>query len=73
MDELERIFAGEKRANGTKKKGDKRADEYDVRGSDIDDRYRYTEDGHRIYTPEELKLGDIQDGPDCPFDCNCCF
>jgi len=35
---------------------------------------RYTEEGFRIYTPEQLK----QDQPEylrgeCPFDCNCCF
>ena len=34
---------------------------------------RYTEDGYRIYTMEELGLGEGGDGPDCPFDCNCCF
>lgn len=34
---------------------------------------RYTEDGLRIYTAEELKIGQGGDTADCPFDCNCCF
>ena len=34
---------------------------------------RYTEDGLRIYTEEELKIGQGGDTADCPFDCNCCF
>ncbi|SPO25457.1 uncharacterized protein UTRI_03123_B [Ustilago trichophora] len=31
-----------------------------------------TEDGLRIFTAEELKLGQGGDTPDCPFDCQCC-
>lgn len=31
-----------------------------------------TEDGLRIFTAEELKLGQGGDTPLCPFDCDCC-
>ena len=34
---------------------------------------KYTEDGLKIYTMDELKIGLGGDTPDCPFDCNCCF
>ena len=33
---------------------------------------RRTEDGLRIFTAEELKLGQGGDTEDCPFDCQCC-
>ncbi|SAM82144.1 uncharacterized protein UBRO_04443 [Ustilago bromivora] len=33
-----------------------------------------TEDGLRIFTAAELRLGEGSGGtPDCPFDCQCCF
>lgn len=32
-----------------------------------------TEEGWRIYTPEELNIGKGGDTDLCPFDCNCCF
>jgi hypothetical protein len=35
---------------------------------------RKTSDGYKIYTEEELGLNiKSKNGPDCPFDCNCCF
>jgi hypothetical protein len=34
---------------------------------------RFTEEGYRIYTLEELNVGKGGDTPLCPFDCNCCF
>lgn len=34
---------------------------------------KYTEEGFKIYTAEELKIGQGGDTSDCPFDCNCCF
>ena len=34
---------------------------------------RFTEEGYRIYTTDELKIGKGGDTEDCPFDCNCCF
>jgi Eukaryotic protein of unknown function (DUF1764) len=77
MDELERIFGRESAGGGTDKKRNEKSrqkrEEYDVRGSSIDDTYKYTKDGHRIYTPEELRLGEGRDGEECPFECNCCF
>jgi hypothetical protein len=32
-----------------------------------------TEEGWKIYTPEELNIGKGGDTELCPFDCNCCF
>jgi hypothetical protein len=32
-----------------------------------------TEEGWKIYTPEELSIGKGGETADCPFDCNCCF
>ena len=32
-----------------------------------------TEEGWKVYTPEELNIGLGGDTPECPFDCNCCF
>jgi hypothetical protein len=32
-----------------------------------------TEEGWRIYTPEELNIGKGGDTDLCPFDCSCCF
>lgn len=34
---------------------------------------RKTEDGFKIYTKEELKIGLGGDTEDCPFDCTCCY
>jgi hypothetical protein len=33
----------------------------------------FTEEGWKVYTPDELKIGGGKDTPDCPFDCECCF
>ena len=32
-----------------------------------------TEEGWKIYTPEELNIGKGGDTELCPFDCECCF
>ena len=34
---------------------------------------RFTEEGFRIYSTEELNIGKGGDTADCPIDCNCCF
>ena len=34
---------------------------------------RFTEEGFKIYSTEELNIGKGGDTADCPFDCNCCF
>lgn len=34
---------------------------------------RFTEEGFKIYSKEDLKIGQGGDTSDCPFDCNCCF
>ena len=34
---------------------------------------KYTEEGYKIYSAADLKLGQGGDTPDCPFDCDCCF
>jgi hypothetical protein len=33
----------------------------------------FTEEGWRVYTPEELNIGKGGDTNLCPFDCDCCF
>lgn len=48
-------------------------DRYDVRGAAVDDTYRCTPDGHRIYSAQELRVGQGKGTPACPFDCDCCF
>mmetsp|Transcript_12421 Transcript_12421/g.10346 ORF Transcript_12421/g.10346 Transcript_12421/m.10346 type:complete len:134 (-) Transcript_12421:35-436(-) len=32
-----------------------------------------TEEGYKIYSEEELRIGQGGNTPDCPFDCWCCF
>lgn len=32
-----------------------------------------TAEGYPIFLATELKVGQGGDGPDCPFDCDCCF
>lgn len=34
---------------------------------------KYTEEGYRIYSEDELKIRGGGDTADCPFDCSCCF
>eukprot|EP00347_Sterkiella_histriomuscorum_P013624 403364007 len=34
---------------------------------------KFTEDGLKIYSMEDLNIGKGGDSADCPFDCNCCF
>ena len=34
---------------------------------------RETEDGIRIYSEKELKIGEGGNTSQCPFDCDCCF
>ena len=34
---------------------------------------KFTEEGYRIYTTDELNIGKGGNTDDCPFDCNCCF
>ncbi|KAG9392148.1 Protein of unknown function DUF1764 eukaryotic [Carpediemonas membranifera] len=38
-----------------------------------DKKRRETEEGYKIYSFDELKLGRGGDTPLCPFDCDCCF
>jgi hypothetical protein len=33
----------------------------------------YTDEGWKIYTPQELSIGNGGDTDLCPFDCQCCF
>lgn len=33
----------------------------------------FTEEGWKIYTPEELNIGKGGETELCPFDCDCCF
>ena len=34
---------------------------------------KYTEEGFKIYSAAELKMGQGGNTEDCPFDCDCCF
>ncbi|KAJ1926565.1 hypothetical protein IWQ60_003681 [Tieghemiomyces parasiticus] len=34
---------------------------------------RQTEDGLPLFSLDDLKIGQGQDTPDCPFDCECCY
>lgn len=38
-----------------------------------DGKRRNTNDGLKVYTEAELRIGRGGNSPDCPFDCNCCF
>jgi len=46
----------------------------DSRGKHSQSKNRKTEkDWGSVYSPDELKIGEGGDTPDCPFDCKCCF
>lgn len=63
-----------KRAKETEASADKtrlKAGE-DMMG-DAREQRRRTEEGWKIYTEEELKIGQGGGTPECPFDCDCCF
>ncbi|SAM08233.1 hypothetical protein [Absidia glauca] len=34
---------------------------------------RTTDDGYPLYDVKDLRIGEGQDTPECPFDCQCCF
>ncbi|ORX62465.1 hypothetical protein DM01DRAFT_1331884 [Hesseltinella vesiculosa] len=34
---------------------------------------RLTDDGYPLYDVKDLRIGEGEDTPDCPFDCQCCF
>lgn len=61
-----------------KAKGQKNSKSPNVQGVKKDhyprDR-KNTEEGFKIYTEDELRLGDgkVGETPDCPFDCDCCY
>jgi hypothetical protein len=85
-DEIDEIFGGmKKKQKGIKIEGGNTGKEkrptgklwdeketYDVRGKDIKTR-EYTEDGHPVYTLEELNIGRGRGTDECPFDCWCCY
>lgn len=76
MDEIDKLFS-----TGTRgRRGEEREEKerkapkaYDIRGSSIDDTYKYTKEGYKIYKPEELKMGRGGGSDLCPFDCECCY
>ncbi|KAI8069326.1 hypothetical protein BC940DRAFT_298451 [Gongronella butleri] len=34
---------------------------------------RLTDDGYPLYDVKDLRIGEGEDTPECPFDCQCCF
>jgi hypothetical protein len=44
---------------------------FDARGKNS--KRKQTEEGYRVFSEDELKLGQSKDTPLCPFDCNCCY
>jgi len=80
MDTIDKIFS--QKSTDAKKQRDKdkpkRAtpqprETFSVRGSARKDGSTHTEDGLKIYSAEELRIGKGQNTPLCPFDCECCF
>jgi len=79
-DEIDDIFSkrSEVRPRQTEKKtskgNNKRKldDEQDWTGKERKKQARYTNDGLKIYTLEELGINKGRDTPLCPFDCDCC-
>lgn len=47
----------------------------DIRNGDAKRSNKRTDEGFKIYTEEELRLGDGKQGntSNCPFDCECCY
>jgi hypothetical protein len=60
------------KSNKTKREGTS-SDPFALQAKVKDTSMDFTEEGWRVYTPEELKIGKGGDTDLCPFDCNCCF
>lgn len=79
MDEIDKAFSQiqknrAKKEEKKKEKAEKRQEEtYSVREASLSEAPAYTEDGYRMCTEKELKLGKSKNTPECPFDCDCCF
>ncbi|OAG29209.1 hypothetical protein NEDG_01282 [Nematocida displodere] len=73
MDEIDRLFKRSQAVEVPPKPLKKKEKGYNIRGDNIKVTEEYTEDGYRIYTEEELKIGRGGDSAACPLDCKCCF
>lgn len=71
--EIESIFSEKQRRQKGKNDKIKKEEKYDIRGEIVKNKDFYTEDGYKIYTEEELKIGKGGVTENCPIDCNCCF
>ena len=80
--ELDSLFKREKKSKVIKKPDDSKKEKtIDLVKDKVKDKKdkpkksgnKYTKEGYKIYTAEELNIGMGGDTPDCPFDCNCCF
>ena len=49
------------------------SDPFSLQSKAKDNSMDFTEEGWKVYTPEELNIGKGGDTDLCPFDCNCCF
>lgn len=60
---------------GLKKKASKSSKGPSARDQALRRDFKKTDEGFKIYTEDELRLGDgkVGETPDCPFDCECCF
>ena len=76
--ELDSLFKREKKSKVIKKTDDTKKEKTIKTVKEKKDKpkksgQKYTKEGYKIYTTEELNIGMGGDTPDCPFDCNCCF
>jgi hypothetical protein len=62
-----------KKPDTASKKAGSSSDPFGLTPSTKNDSLDYTEEGWRIYTPDELGIGKGGDTAECPFDCKCCF
>ena len=59
--------------NNAKKVKGTSSDPFELEAASKRNSLDFTEEGWRVYTPEELNIGKGGDTNLCPFDCDCCF
>lgn len=75
MDELDQIFSKQPAAPKKRQppKPAKTGPAYSIRQENNPELAKYTEEGFRIYSTAELKIGQGGRTDQCPFECSCCF
>lgn len=71
--EIDKIFTEKERRQKPKNDKIEKGANYSIRGEIVKNKEVYTEDGYKIYTEDELKIGKGGLTENCPIDCNCCF